>query len=60
MGLLPYSRFGADTNLVAKERRSAPGLLHAIDFTLIIGLLVTVALLLVVLRSRAHHVPPRR
>jgi hypothetical protein len=60
MGLLPYSRFGADTNLVAKERHSAPGLLHAIDFTLIIGLLVTVALLLVVLRSRAHHVPPRR
>jgi hypothetical protein len=56
MGLLPYSRFGADTNLVAKERHSAPGLLHALDFTLIIGLLVTVALLLLVLRSRAHHI----
>jgi hypothetical protein len=57
MGLLPYSRFGADTNLVAKERHSAPGLLHAVDFTLIIGLLVTVALLLVVLRSRARNLP---
>jgi hypothetical protein len=59
MGLLPYSRFGAETNLVAKERHSAPGLLHALDFTLIIGLLVTVALLLAVLRSRSHDLPRR-
>ncbi len=59
MGLLPYSRFGTETNLAAKELRSAPGFLHALDFTLIIGLLVTVALLLVALRARSQHRTPR-
>jgi hypothetical protein len=58
MGILPYSRFGTDTNLAAKERHSAPGFLHALDFTLIIGLLVTVALLLVALRGHERR-PPR-
>jgi hypothetical protein len=59
MGVLPYSRFGADTDLLAKDRKDAPGFLHAVDFSILIGLLVTVALLLVVLRSRSHHAPPR-
>jgi hypothetical protein len=59
MGVLPYSRFGADTDLLAKDRRDAPGFLHAVDFSILIGLLVTVALLLLVLRSRSHHVPPK-
>jgi hypothetical protein len=57
MGVLPYSRFGADTNLLAKSRREAPGFLHAVDFSILIGLLVTVALLLIVLRSRPRHAP---
>lgn len=60
VGLLPYSRFGAKIRLVDKERVKAPGLLHAIDFTLIIGLLITVGLLLLVLRGQARDLPPRR
>lgn len=55
VGVLPYSRFGTETDLIHKYRSRAPGLLHAIDFTLLIGLLVTVALLLLALRSRVRE-----
>ncbi len=51
MGLLPYSRFGTETNLVQKERASAPGFLHALDVTIVVGLIVVVALLLISLRA---------
>jgi hypothetical protein len=50
MGLLPYSRFGTETNLVQKERATSPGFLHALDVTIVVGLLVTAALLLISLR----------
>jgi hypothetical protein len=54
MGLLPYSRIGTETHLVVKERLTAPGFLHALDVTIVVGLLVTVGLLLVSLRSSEH------
>ncbi|HLI02534.1 MAG TPA: hypothetical protein VKV06_17230 [Acidimicrobiales bacterium] len=60
VGLLPYSRFGTSIRLVDKARTKAPGLLHAIDFTLIIGVLVTVGLLLLALRGQDRDLPPRR
>jgi hypothetical protein len=59
MGLLPYSRFGTETNLVQKERVSAPGLLHALDVTIVAGLIVVVALLLVSLRAHPTDRTPR-
>ncbi len=51
MGLLPYSRFGTTTNLVQKERATTPGFLHALDVTIVVGLIVVVALLLLSLRT---------
>jgi hypothetical protein len=51
MGVLPYSRFGTETNLVQKERATTPGFLHALDVTVGVGLVVVVALLLVSLRA---------
>jgi hypothetical protein len=51
MGLLPYSRFGTETNLVQKERATAPGFLHALDVTIVVGLIITVGLLLLSLRA---------
>jgi hypothetical protein len=51
MGVLPYSRFGTETDLVQKERATTPGFLHALDVTVAVGLLAVVALLLVSLRA---------
>jgi hypothetical protein len=51
IGVLPYSRFGTETNLVQKERATAPGFLHALDVTIFVGLVLAVALLLVALRA---------
>jgi hypothetical protein len=51
MGVLPYSRFGTETDLVQKERSTAPGFLHALDVTIFVGLVVVVALLLISLRA---------
>jgi hypothetical protein len=59
MGILPYSRFGTDTNLVQKELVTSPGFLHALDVTIGVGLLLVVALLLVSLRVHARHRPVR-
>ena len=50
MGLLPYSRFGTETHLVQKERATSPGFLHALDVTIVVGLLVTAVLFLISLR----------
>lgn len=55
MGLLPYSQMGAELRLRSHEVRSAPGFLHGLDMTILAGLVVTVALLLVALRSRPDH-----
>lgn len=55
MGLLPYSQMGAELSLRSRETRSAPGFLHGMDMTIIAGLLVTVALLLIALRARPDH-----
>lgn len=55
MGLLPYSRFGTETNLVQKERVTTPGLLHALDVTIVVGLVVTLALLLVSLKAHPRN-----
>jgi hypothetical protein len=55
MGLLPYSQMGAELRLRTHEARSAPGFLHGLDMTILAGLLLTVALLLVALRARPDH-----
>jgi hypothetical protein len=55
MGLLPYSRFGTETNLVQKERATAPGFLHALDVTIVVGLIITVGLLLLSLRAHPRN-----
>jgi len=55
MGLLPYSQMGAELRLRTHEAHSAPGFLHGLDMTILAGLIVTVALLLVALRSRPDH-----
>lgn len=47
LGILPYSRFGLDTGLAARERAGAPGFLHALDVTIVVGLVLCVAGLLV-------------
>jgi hypothetical protein len=54
MGLLPYSRFGTETHLVQKERATSPGFLHALDVTIVVGLLVTAALFLISLRGHSR------
>lgn len=56
LGILPYSRFGTQTNLLARYRTVAPGFLHALDITIVIDLAVAVALVLVSFRM----VDPRR
>ncbi len=55
MGLLPYSRMGAELSLRTEETRDAPGFLHGMDMTILVGVLVTIALLLVALRVRPDH-----
>ena len=55
MGVLPYSRFGSETNLLQKERGTAPGFLHALDVTIFVGLVVVVALLLLSLRAHPRN-----
>lgn len=55
MGLLPYSRMGTELSLRLKEGRTAPGFLHGMDMTILVGLVVTVALLLIALRARPDH-----
>lgn len=55
MGLLPYSRMGAELSLRRHEAGVAPGFLHGMDMTIIAGLLVTVGLLLIALRARPDH-----
>jgi hypothetical protein len=59
MGVLPYSRFGTETDLVQKERATTPGFLHALDVTIAVGLLVVAALLLVSLRAHPREGPRR-
>ena len=46
---------GAELSLRSREARSAPGFLHGVDMTIIAGLFVTVALLLIALRARPDH-----
>ncbi|MHB1928416.1 MAG: hypothetical protein ACYDEN_11150 [Acidimicrobiales bacterium] len=55
MGLLPYSRMGTELKLRTKEAHSAPGFLHGMDMTILAGLAVTVALLLLALHNRPDH-----
>jgi hypothetical protein len=50
LGILPYSRFGTRMDLLSKFRAAAPGLLHALDVTIAVDLLITVVLLLISLR----------
>ena len=59
MGLLPYSRFGTEINLVHRERVTAPGFLHALDVTLVVGLLGCVVILLLALRTTPTSRSPR-
>jgi len=49
MGLLPYSRIGTATHLMRKEASTAPGFLHGLDTAILVGLLATVAILLIAL-----------
>jgi hypothetical protein len=58
MGLLPYSRLGTATDLMRKEVATAPGFLHGLDVTILVGLFATVGLLLVVVHRRADHDRP--
>lgn len=55
MGLLPYSRMGTELKLRTHEAHTAPGFLHGLDMTILGGLLLTVALLLIALRARPDH-----
>jgi hypothetical protein len=52
MGILPYSRMGTSTELLDNEVDRAPSFLHGVDLTIIAGLAMTVALLLITLRAR--------
>jgi hypothetical protein len=58
MAMLPYSRAGTSTDLRSKEFHAAPGFLHGVDSAIFVGLLVTVGLLLLALRSRQDHSSP--
>ncbi|HET9071029.1 MAG TPA: hypothetical protein VFN60_03870 [Acidimicrobiales bacterium] len=55
MGLLPYSEMGAELSLRTREAHTAPGFLHGMDMTILAGLFLVVALLLIALRARPDH-----
>ncbi len=63
IGILPYSRFGTDTNLMTKEKAVVPGFLHALDVTIVVGLLFCVVVLVVAVQQgalrRPHPFGPR-
>lgn len=52
MGVLPYSRMGTSLNLRLEEARDAPGFLHGVDVTIVVGMVVILALLFAALRAR--------
>jgi len=58
LGILPYSRFGTETDLLYRYRGLAPGFLHALDVVIVVDLAITAALLLISLRLRDPYQPP--